>query len=79
MSELIQGLAGEQMNGANFPEHTPARSVRCKNKVLIVISNIFGSGVRWPAREIGIMNLQELRRDGGGRGDHNVDEAELEV
>lgn len=79
MSIIIQGLAGEKMNGADLAEHPPARAVRSKDEVLIVVSDIFGTGVRRTAGEVGIVDLQELRRRGSGCRHDDVHEAEPEV
>jgi hypothetical protein len=79
MSELIQGLAGEEMNGADLPKHAPPLAVRRKNEVLIVVRYILGTGIGWPAGEIGVMVLQELGRHGRRSRHHDVNEAEPEV
>lgn len=67
------------MNGGEFPEQSPAWAVGGKHQILVVISYIFRAGVRWPAAEIRVMNLQELFRHRGRRGNHDIDEAEAEV
>lgn len=60
MPTIVQGLAGEHMDGGDLSEHPPAWAVRSKEEVMIVIHQVFSSGVGWPAQEVGIMNLQEL-------------------
>lgn len=67
------------MNGGEFPEQSPAWAVGSKHQILVVISYIFRAGVRWPAAEIRVMNLQELFAHRGQRRHHDVDEAEAEV
>lgn len=62
-----------------FPEQPPPRAVRSKHKILVVIGHVFGAGVRRAAGEIGIMNLQELLRHGGGSGHHYMDKAQAQV
>ena len=79
MSEFIQGLAGEEMNGADLPKHAPPLAVRCEHEVLIIVRYILGTGIGRPAREIRIMGLQELGRHGRRRRHNHVKEAEPEV
>ena len=79
MSELIQGLAREEMNGADLPKHAPPLAVRRKHEVLIIVSYILGTGIGRPAGEIRVMGLQELGRHGRRRRHNHVDEAEPEV
>lgn len=67
------------MNGGDFPERTPPRAVGSENKILVVISDVFRSGVGWPATKIGVVNLEELFRHGGRSGHHDVHDAQFEV
>lgn len=77
--EIIQGLAGEEVEVGDFPEISPPCTVRSKHKILIVISYVLSSGVGRPATKIRIMNLQKLLRHGGRRRHHNVHKAQFEV
>ncbi|KAF7838527.1 uncharacterized protein G2W53_007009 [Senna tora] len=79
MFRIVQGLAGEEMDGADFPEHPPPWTVRREHEVLIVISHMLGSGVRRSAQEIKVMNLQELLGHGSRGRHHHVHEAEPQV
>lgn len=79
VSIIIQDLGGEEMDGADLPKLAPPGTVGSKDEVLIIISNIFGSGIGRSAREISVMDFQELSGD-GGRGSHDdVDESQAEV
>ena len=49
MPIIVQGLAGEEMYGADFAKHPPTWAVRTENNVLVVISNVFGPRIRGPA------------------------------
>jgi hypothetical protein len=79
MSKIIQGLSREEMDGADLPKHAPPWPIGCKHKVLVIICNMFGTGVWWPAREVGIMYFQKLSSHGSRCRHHHVDEAEPEV
>lgn len=79
MAKIIQGFTGEEMDGANLTEHSPAGTVGSEDQILIVVSNILGTRIGRAVREISIMNFQELSGDGGGGGDYNVDEAHSEM
>lgn len=72
---VIQGLAGEKMNGADLPQHPPAGAVRPENDVLIVVSDVLGAGVGRAVGEVRIMDLQELGRHGSGSCHDDVNEA----
>lgn len=63
MPAIIQGLAGEHMDGGDLTEHPPAWAVGSKEEVMIVIHQVLCSGVGRPAQEVGVMNLQELLGD----------------
>jgi len=65
VSKYIQGLPGEEVNGGEFPEQPPPRAVGGEHQVLVVISDVFGSGVGRSAAEIRVMNLQKLFGHGG--------------
>lgn len=67
------------MDGADLPQHPPARTVRRKHQIVVVISEMLGARVGRPAGEVGVVGLQELGRHGGGGGDDDVNEAEAEV
>lgn len=79
MSEIIQGLAGKEMDGTDLPEHAPTGTVRSKHEVLIVVSDILSTGVRRSAREVCVVGLQELGCHGRRGNHHDVDEAKPEV
>lgn len=79
VAEVVQGLSRKQVNRAYLPEHPPPWPIRREHKVLIVISNMLGPGVGRPAREVGVVGLQELRRHRGRRGHHHVHRPHPEV
>lgn len=74
MTEVIQCLGGEEVDGGDLPKHAPARTVGRKNEVLIVISNVFGAGVGRAVGEVCIVNFQELSGHRGGGGHNYVHE-----
>lgn len=67
------------MNRTNLPQHSPSLSVRRKDKILVVVCHMFGSGAWWSASEIGIVDFQELLGHGFRGGDHDVDKPQPEM
>lgn len=67
------------MNGADLPQHPPARAVRPENDVLIVVSDVLGAGVGRAVGEVRVVDLQELGRHGSGSSHDDVNVAKPEV
>lgn len=43
MAKIIQGLAGEEVDGANLAEHAPPGAVGSEHQILIVVSDMLGT------------------------------------
>lgn len=79
MSVVLQGLAGEEVNGGELPLKAPPRAVGGVDHVLVIVGNELGAGVGRAAQEVGIMHLKELLRHRARRRHHHVRHAEAEV
>lgn len=67
------------MDRSNFPKHAPPGPIRCKDKIMVIISNIFSTRVWRPTSKISIMGFQELGSHRGGSRHNDIDEPEPEV